>query len=408
MSNKKTFCILPWIHLFASTTGTLRPCCVSKEFDYRYKIHKEGIEEFWNSKHMRELRKSMLNGERSDVCITCWDKEKNGDSHSKRLGELNQWKNKLNIDDLIELTNDDGSVIDNIISYDLRLGNLCNLKCIMCNPNSSSKWLEDKAILGKYENTGFSKHTLPNLKWPDGEELWNYLNLNSEKIRLLQFAGGEPLLHKKHYHLLENLVKSKCSKNIFLKYNTNITQLPDKIFDLWNEFKRVDLWCSIDGLGELNDYIRFPSKWKDILDSLYKLDKTPKHINVRINTAISALNIEYIPEFYNFIAKNNFSKIGRTEWYEGVHIAPDIVYDPFHLNMRILPKCAKEKITKKIQKHLETVDNLQYIEQMNYVLSYMNFEDWHNKHYDEFLQYITDIEKIRGNKYPYEIYPKDK
>lgn len=407
MSNKNTFCILPWIHLFASTTGTLRPCCVSKEFEHRYKIHKEGIKDYWNSSHMCNLRKSMLNGEQSEVCTTCWDKEINGDTHSKRLGELHQWQTHIDIDKLIEATDENGFVDDNIISFDLRLGNLCNLKCVMCNPNSSSKWLEDKDILGKYENTGFSKYSLPNLKWPESDELWNHLEQNGDKLRVLQFAGGEPLLHKKHYRLLSQLVADGYSKNIFLKYNTNITKLPDKVFKLWNEFKRVDIWCSLDGMGKLNDYIRFPSKWQDMVDSLNILDKTPEHINTRINTAISALNIEYIPEFYNFIVNSNFKKIGKANWYDGVHIAPDIVYDPKHLNVRILPAYAKEKITKKIKDHLETVNNTQYKEQMNYVLTYMNAEDWSNNYY-QLVRYVTELDTIRGNKYPYELYPANK
>jgi len=407
MSSKNTFCILPWIHLFASTTGTLRPCCVSKEFEHRYKIHKEGIKEYWNSEHVRKLRQAMLNGERPDICFTCWDKEANGDTHSKRLGELANWQKRFNIDELINSTAADGSVEDNIVSYDLRLGNLCNLKCVMCNPNSSSKWLEDTAILDKYKNTGFSHHSLPNLKWPELDELWNYLEENGNKLRMLQFAGGEPLLHKKHYRLLEQLVEKGYSKNIFIKYNTNITKLPNKVFELWNEFKRVDLWCSLDGLDELNDYIRFPSKWQDMVDSLNILDNTTEHINIRVNTAVSALNIEYIPEFYNYIAHSNFKKIGKASWYDGVHIAPDIVYDPDHLNMRVLPKYAKEKITHKIKSHLETVENTQYKEQMNYVLTYMNSEDW-SSNYDQLIRYVTELDNIRGNKYPYELYSTNK
>lgn len=398
------FCILPWIHLFVSTTGTLRPCCVSKEFDHRYKIHKEGIKDFWNSSHMRELRLSLLNGEEPEVCSVCWNKEANGDNFSKRLGELSMFKDKINIDDLIDSTDNKGYVADNIVSYDLRLGNLCNLKCVMCNPNSSSKWLEDKPILGKYENTGFSEFSLPNLKWPKHDELWNYLHSNYESIKLMHFAGGEPLLHKQHNDLLKSLVEKGYAKNIFLKYNTNITILPDELFDLWKHFKRVDLWCSIDGIGILNEYIRYPSTWHEILESLERLDDTPSNTNVRINTTISALNIEYIPEFYDFIVNQMYKKIGRASWYEGIHISPDLVYDPVHLSVKVLPLHIKKQITEKINKHLETVNNAQYKSQMEYVVSFMNSEDLYNQHYNTFLKYIDDLNHIRKNSYPYEIY----
>lgn len=407
MYNKNTFCILPWIHLFASTTGTLRPCCVSTEFDYRYKIHKDGIKEYWNSQHMKDLRLSLLNGEKPNICETCWDKERRGDTHSKRLGELRIWADRINIDELINSTLADGTVDDNIVSYDLRLGNLCNLKCVMCNPNSSSKWLEDKDILGKYVNTGFSKHSLPNLKWPEQNQLWDYLNENASSIRLLHFAGGEPLLHKKHYVLLNSLVEQGYSSKISLKYNTNITHLPDQLFNLWNKFKHVQVWCSIDAYGDLNEYIRYPSKWQDIENALKLLDETDDNVQIRVNTAISALNIEFIPELYNYINSGKFKKVGLAPWQDTVHIAPDVVYHPPHLNVRVLPTSAKEKITNIINEHLLTVTNAQYKQQMQYVLSYMNAEDWHVQYYDEFLTYISELNSIRGNSYPYELYPKE-
>lgn len=406
MQEKKypKFCILPWMHLFVSTTGTLRPCCVSKEFDHRYKIQKEGIREFWNSTHMRELRLAMLNGEEPKVCSVCWDKEVAGDNYSKRLGELSIFKNKIDVDKLIEHTDSEGRVDDNIVSYDLRLGNLCNLKCVMCNPNSSSKWLEDKEIIGKYENTGFSKYSIPHLKWPTSDELWNHIYKNYSNIQLMHFAGGEPLLHKKHYELLEFLVETGQSKHIFLKYNSNITVIPDRTYELWSKFKRVDIWSSIDGLGELNDYIRYPSKWSEILNSLECLDNTHENVNVRINTTISALNVEYVPDLYNFIINQNYKKIGKGNWYEGTHISPDLVYDPIFLSVKILPSKIKQRITDKLQNHIDAVSNEQYKAQLTYVISYMNSEDLYEKQYSTFLNYIDDLNKIRKNSYPYDIY----
>lgn len=398
----KTFCILPWIHLFVSTTGTLRPCCVSKEFTSRHKIFEEGIDGFYNSEDMKLLRSQLLAGSQPDICTVCWDKEKHGDKHSKRLGELSIWENKVDIDALIADTDVDGTIDKKIMSYDLRLGNLCNLKCVMCNPNSSSKWLEDKDILGKYENTGFHKNSLNNLKWPARDDLWPHLESNYKNIKIMQFAGGEPLLHKKHTKLLTDLVAGGYSSEIFLKYNTNITVLPDEVMELWKSFRRVDLWCSIDGYAELNDYIRYPSTWKTITDSLAKLDSSGQNINVRINTAVSALNIEFMPELYNFIDTAGYKKVGKSNG--STHIAPDIVYDPKHLNMRVLPTFIKERITQKLLSHLADVTNEQYRNQLLYVITYMNAESWYDQHYDQYINYIDELGKIRGNLYPYDIY----
>jgi MoaA/NifB/PqqE/SkfB family radical SAM enzyme len=402
--SSETFCILPWIHLFVSTTGTLRPCCISQEFSNRHKIFEEGIDNFFNSEDMKALRLALLNNDRPSVCTTCWDKERLGDSYSKRKGELSLWKSKINIDELINNTSEDGTIPVNVFSYDLRLGNLCNLKCVMCTPNSSSKWLEDKSILNKYENTHFNNNSLKNHKWPSNDELWDHLEKNYENIQIIQFAGGEPLLHKKHYRLLSQLVEGGYSKNIFLKYNTNITVLPPEVFELWSKFQRVDIWSSIDGISELNDYIRYPSRWSNILDSLSTLDNTPDNMNIRINATLSALNVEYLPELYNFIVNQKYKKIGKGNWYDGTHISPDLVYNPLHLSIRILPKHIKERVTKKLLAHIEEVENTQYKEQVNFVINYMNEEDWHDQHYSVFLKYVDELDTIRKFKYPYDIY----
>ena len=104
----KTFCILPWIHMFISTTGTYRPCCVSSEFSNRHKVFEESPEDYLNSEDVKNLRKQLLNNEKPNICKTCWDKEEKGNNYSKRLGELQIWKH-INTDELIENTNEDGS-----------------------------------------------------------------------------------------------------------------------------------------------------------------------------------------------------------------------------------------------------------------------------------------------------------
>jgi sulfatase maturation enzyme AslB (radical SAM superfamily) len=269
----------------------------------------------------------------------------------------------------------------------------------MCNPNSSSKWMEDTAILNKYPNTSISIKSIANQKWPLQDELWEYLETSYSKIRLLHFAGGEPLAHKKHHELLQKLIDRGVSKHIYLKYNTNITLLPDFLFEMWAQFRKVDLWCSIDGVEELNDYIRYPSKWSVILESLDKLDATPDNINVRINCTLGVLNVEFIPELYTFINTKNYKKIGKINGT--LHIAPDLIYEPDYLNMRVLSNIDKIRISNKLLAHIAAVDNVQYKSQLQYVISYMNAESWHDASYPRLLTYISELDTLRGNKYPY-------
>ena len=133
----KTFCILPWMHLATTSTGNLRVCCnsvpgknlIAKEDGTPYKLNKDSLEEAWNSEVYKTIRKQMLDGERPEMCTRCFREEDAG-IHSARQAWNEKWKK-----DIKYTVNAPFS-----IKYvDLRLGNLCNLKCRMCNPYSSNQ-----------------------------------------------------------------------------------------------------------------------------------------------------------------------------------------------------------------------------------------------------------------------------
>jgi MoaA/NifB/PqqE/SkfB family radical SAM enzyme len=406
INNADSFCILPWVHTFVSTTGDYRLCCVSKFKNhprYRQKILNTSLEEWWNGEEMKSVRRQMIAGERPSQCSTCWDKEDRGLNVSKRLTENQWWQKRLNFSDVQKNTDSDGYWDGIIKSFDLRLGNTCNLKCVMCNPNSSSKWLEDKAILNEYENTHWNPKSLANLKWPEENELWDYLNRNKHHLRCLHFAGGEPLLHKKHMEIIKDLVEGGYAKYVKLKYNTNVTILPNQIIDLWNHFYSVHVTASLDGPQSINDWVRFPSKWQSLLNVLDKLDEEAgKHIDVNINSTQSVYTVEWLPEMYDQLYGRNWNKVGYSRGH--FHIAPDLVYTPLHLNIRTLPEHAKEYITEKIQNHLSKVEGQQYHDEVQYMLDYMNSEHWNDQYGKEMISYTRKLEEIRNFKYPGNLY----
>ena len=163
----KTFCPLPWIHLATRPNGDVRVCCTAnasgageeddktaglvKQDGVAMNLRDHTIEQVWNSEHMRRTRLQMLNGEIPASCRKCFHEESKG-IISKRNWETEVWKERLDIDTIVEQTKDDGSLPVNIPYFDLRLGNVCNLKCVMCSPHDSSK-------LDKRMEINISKYT---------------------------------------------------------------------------------------------------------------------------------------------------------------------------------------------------------------------------------------------------------
>ena len=132
----KTFCPLPWSHLFVSTSGATKLCCVaSKNQSYR------GLT---NNDSFNKARLKMLKGERPDECYDyCYKVEDNG-GFSKRQEQLVEWPNdQFTYQDAVNYTRTDGSIMNkHIYDLDLRIGNTCDLACIMCGSINSSKWAE--------------------------------------------------------------------------------------------------------------------------------------------------------------------------------------------------------------------------------------------------------------------------
>jgi MoaA/NifB/PqqE/SkfB family radical SAM enzyme len=401
----KTICALPWIHLATRPNGDVRVCCTAnasgageedtkdaglvKQDGRIMNLQHDTIEEVWNSDYMKTVRLQMLAGEQPPSCKKCYQEEDNG-IVSKRQWEAMVWKERLNVSDLINKTAEDGSLPVSIPYFDLRLGNLCQLKCIMCSPHDSSSWIKEwKLQYPKYKTFELKQDqswdNSFDYTWYQKGSFLDTMRSQSSNIQELYFAGGEPLLIPEHYKILEFMVESGASKNCILRYNSNGLELPDKLFELWKHFKEVKFNFSIDAVGQRNDYIRYPSKWSDIVTNLERLDDTPDNITVNIACAVQLLNVLNIPELVHWKESKNFKKINRPPYAAGL-IGTHLVYLPSYLNVRVLPKRIKDDVAKRVEyfcsrksSNLEFISNPYGQKRWQGLVKYMMAEDWSNK-----------------------------
>ena len=414
----KTFCPLPWIHLATRPNGDVRVCCTAnasgagkqdektaglvKKDGIAMNLRDHTIEEVWNSEHMRRTRLQMLNGEIPISCTKCFNEEAKGIT-SKRQWESEEWKQRVDFDKLIASTKEDGTTPVSIPYFDLRLGNLCQLKCVMCSPHDSSSWIKEwKLQMPQYKN----KDLIADQGWDDQYDYTWYKKgsfIDSMKhqafnIQELYFAGGEPLLIPEHYKILEFMVDEGYAKECNLRYNSNGLELPDKLFKLWEHFKEVRFNFSIDAYGERNNYIRYPSKWEEVAKNLKKLDENTKDNTViNIACAIQLLNVGYIDELAEWKMDQGFSKINPSMFGGGI-IGTHLVYLPSYLNVQVLPQEAKLWAKDKLEKFIDRQKfNLEFnqhpygAQRWRGLIKYMMQEDWSNKlpALQEYLQ-VTD------------------
>ena len=440
--DSKTFCILPWIHLSTRPNGHMRVCCTANassvgatndkkhggevgilknedgkpaNFNHTDLLHA------WNNSYMKEVRKLMLNDEIPPSCAKCFKEECAGHK-SKRQWETAYWKKRLDFDEIVSKTASDGSIEPKIYYIDLRMGTKCNLKCVMCSPHDSSMWVEDwNKLYPEIENPALKETMIWSNKgkvdgasynWHQNNPgFWSQLYEQIPHIRQLYFAGGEALIIKEHYDLLEKCVEMGHASKIQLRYNSNGIEIPDRLLELWDKFESVRFHFSIDSIEEMNHYIRYPANWQTIEKNLERLDETPANIEVTIACAVQMLNMYYIPDFIKWKIEKNYKKINPWPLGAGL-INYHFVYHPPHLNVKVFPKWFKEKISQKYEEFFLWLDEyagreghpFSKEEFMNHdwgvsrlrgMVQFMNSEDWSNR-MPEFIEYINRMDQIRG------------
>lgn len=429
----KTFCILPWIHFTTRTNGDMRLCCVSNASGIDQDIFDAGLvkndtgkyanfqldtlRNEWNNDYMKSVRKIMLDGKIPSSCVKCFNEEKLGMT-SKRVWETLHWKNEIDIPALITNT-DDGKIPTRVLYIDLRLGHDCNLKCVMCGPTDSSRWVTDHKKMQPLINhnkiisqqMAWDENSFNN-KWYENTLFWDELHQQIPYIKQLNFAGGEPLLIKNHKLFIKSIIDSGYSGNIMLKYNTNGLFIDEEMIELWIQFKKVQIGVSLDAVGDRNYYIRFPSNWDIIVQNLIKLDNTPDNIEVTIACALQILNIKHIADFIKWKITQKFKKINNAIRERGIMVGGGIlnvhfVYMPTYLDMRILPQKDKDEITgifaelKHWLWHNYTQDtafwetNPYGWQRWEAVLNFLHSDD-KSENLINFKEYITSLDKIRN------------
>ena len=437
----KTFCILPWIHFSTRPNGHVRLCCTanaSSVTETNDKPHggeigvvreSDGvpsnfghheIKHIWNSKFMRNVRLQMLKGEIPHACMKCFKEEAAGHS-SKRIWETEVWAKLLDLDKLIEETDETGRVPEKVYYFDLRFGTRCDLKCIMCSPNDSSMWIGDWAKLYPQIQDAHLKELCVwnekgkenggSIRWfKDNPKFWEQLYEQIPNVKQMYMAGGEALIIKEYEEMLHRIIDMGYAGKMSLRYNSNGLKLTDELIDIWKQFYRVRFHFSIDAYDHINRYIRWPTDWKVILEQLERLDNTPKNIEVTIACAVQLLNIYYIPDFIKWKLKQGYKKINSWPLGGGL-INFHLVYHPAFLNVKVLPQWFKDKTAEKYEDFYEWLrinyrnddeficgNNGWGLPRLKGLISFMQSEDWSFRLH-ELREYITLMDKIRGTNF---------
>lgn len=385
------FCLYPFISMNIDPDGRARPCCKYKVGDSGWsenvpKMPESNLDELWNQQDFQDLRGAFLRNERPDGCRACWNEEAAGiKSMRKTLEDGGKAAPYATFFSHI--------VRQSPKNLDLKLSNLCNLKCRICTPFLSSQWVKEYKDLNLVD-----QHSLDLYSSNHKEKLLeNNTNLEILKkwaphIKQIEFYGGEPLLQQEHDRVLEIIYNEGLPEKTDLFYNTNCTICDEKFFKLWNKFKCVTISLSVDDIGERFEYQRKNAKWKEVIKNIELFKQHKETYNVKMNLqlyiTIGVLNAFYLPEIILFLKTLNLP------------VVFNLIHYPRHFSLVNLPVKAKKLFEQRLlMVDCSEIEVLDWSATIESIINYMNGAQPSAKEYENFFNYINIHDKYRKESF---------
>jgi molybdenum cofactor biosynthesis enzyme MoaA len=401
----RTFCILPWVHATTLTDGRVSLCCVARS-PSEVNLNEQTFSDYWNSDYVKDARRRMLAGERVKVCERCYQEESQG-YKSLRRTETEGWQEQCGqrgIRELIDNTAADGTLNASLQYIDLRLGNTCNMQCLMCRPQESSRWMQvaqrmsEISQQSKPETWHFSSPIeRDRFEWYRNEEFWSNLKTLLPHMKEVVLAGGEPFLIKEQFAFVKTCCETGDAGHIRLRYHTNGTIFTDELIPFWKQFERVHFFISLDGIGDVANYVRHPTDWKQIQENIARFDGLGANTMTIFHFSTHALNVYRIPELLEWARTSDLKNRLRFPSLQD-YVRTSLVHYPDYQNVRVLPTPHKDVVSHRIRRYMETRLAGQRVDKLTAILDFMNSADDSSK-LPTLVKYTEMLDQARNTNF---------
>jgi Radical SAM superfamily/Iron-sulfur cluster-binding domain len=407
-NQSETFCMHPFTGLATREDGAILVCCRSQPIGW---IQNESLEEIWNNENMKTIRKKILSGERPNECIACFTLEDQGveslrQRHIKGVipeARINLYPNALN------KLSPDFKMPFEIPTMEIKLNNLCNLKCRMCHPMDSTSWDDwDKVEHFYKEENNFMVNAINELglkrkpyldKFDDTANWWDSFAKIIPHFRRAEFAGGEPLMDPQHYRILDML--APYGDQIEIKYATNLTTLGIKggrnVWDYWPKFKSVAVNVSIDGMGETYEHIRGNSSWDTVVENIKTLQSLNNISRIVGAVCVQAGNIMILDKMIEYFLDDL-----------GIVFYGNRVEHPKLLSAQVIPQDLKIEAIRRLEAIKPRVQEFKLVKEKPILLgitlgqiqdniNYLNAKD-QSYLWPKYIEFNAALDKSRNQK----------
>ena len=351
----------PWTHTYLSPQSERRLCCASREpaqnFQQYIDTSSSGtgkyipitLDEHWNSEHMRSVRRRMMAGETLPECEVCNDRLLNTSVYRSYFDHLFGHKYLQ----VLDTTDETGYTTMKPVSWDYRFTNLCNFKCRMCGDMLSSAWESEQR-----------QHNM--IDWSNPKNIWMQPEIKQQieqfqdtqveaefskaveehRVEEVYWVGGEPLMYEQHWRYMKRIVELGDGPNVYARYNTNLSRVDYKGVNLYRDIlSRIRDWqicASLDGTGEIGEYIRTGLKYDDWLENFREgISYTTNNRQMRIDFTLTLPGMFEIERIGRLSAALSVQVLAKVIF----SFSPDIVMSPLALPREILHPWIDEQLS---------------------------------------------------------------
>jgi MoaA/NifB/PqqE/SkfB family radical SAM enzyme len=399
----KTFCMHPFTGLATREDGAIKVCCRSHPVGF---IQDNTLEEIWNNDAMQRIRKQVLSDERPPECAPCFNLEDQG------VESLRQ-RHIAGVIPEARINLYPNTPLQEVMPFELptieiKLNNLCNLKCRMCNPMDSTSWndwQEVEQFYAKEDNFLVKKINDLNLKnkpfldsFVDTDNWWASFEKLLPYFRRVEFAGGEPLMDPTHYKILDML--APYGDQIEIKYATNLTMLGKSnrtIWDYWPKFKSVAVNVSIDGIGVSYEYVRSNASWAELIHNIKQIQTIPNISRIVGAVAVQVSNVMVLDKMIEYFLNEL-----------GIVFYTNMVNYPTVLSVQAMPKNLRLEAITRLQAVRSRVHGFKYVlenpvlvgityKQIDGVINYLKVDKSHL--WQDCLEFNRNLDITRGQSF---------
>lgn len=389
-----TFCVYPWINLHTNTDGRCKLCCHVYTEDYIQIddqdaiLGKDPFDKIWQGQYMSQVRENMLAGKPVKECSRCYEHEEKGIESSR------QWANNqfpIKTTEIFDPTH-----------LELRLGNHCNLKCNSCWSVSSDQLYKERARI--LSNQSVPKwlsdqwnHEVKSVdrfdwNWFETKEFRNFVDRVAPTLRRLYLTGGEPTLIQANKYVIDKLIESGNS-SCHVAWTTNLTTWPNEFYDKLDFFDSSEIQMSIDGFGDHNQYIRYPTPWQKVERNFEKAQQLPEKVQLKIYFVYQAWNIFDVKPLVEWLKNSQQRRID---------FVPIFLEYPDQLHSCVWP----ESIRNTALEQLQSVKSQSHSDPIARIINYTKNTDKYSKEQIERMKtYIQINDRYRRLNFS-EIFPE--